>query len=353
MFLHNAWYVAAWDREVGRAPLARTLLGEPVMLYRTSGGTPVALEDRCCHRDLPLSMGVIIGDEIRCGYHGLRFDAGGACVEVPGQPQVPPGARVRAYPVVEKWHWIWIWMGDPARADPALIPDWWWADHPDWACTRPDPIYLRCNYQLVNDNVLDVTHLAYVHATSIGSAAITEFPLKTEREEDLVRMTRWIIDRPAPPLYQGAGQFAGNVDRWQIVEHRPPCYSVNFAGCADTGTGAPEGERRGKRIDLMALSAPTPETESTTHYFFAFVRAFGLDDPALERVFAEDFVKVFREDVAVLEAQQRMQARKPSAPRVDINVDAAPLAARRMLEALINAEDSIDSASTAARLPQS
>ena len=345
MFLYNSWYVAAWDREIGRKPLARKILDEPIVLYRKADGTPAALEDRCCHRHVPLSMGALVGDDLRCGYHGLRFDASGACVEIPGQPKIPPGARVRSYPVVEKWNWIWIWMGEPARANVKLIPDWWWAGHPEWAFTRPDMIPVKCNYQLVTDNVLDVTHLAYVHATSIGSSAITEFPVKTERVEKAVRMTRWIIDRPAPPMYQGAGKFAGNVDRWQIVEHVPPCFSVNFAGCQDTGTGAPEGNRVGKRIDLMALSAPTPETAGTTHYFFGFVRGFGLGDAAVEKVFAEDMVKVFYEDVAILEAQQRMMDAKPGAAQVSIAVDAAPIGARRMLDAMIAAEGETSAAS--------
>jgi phenylpropionate dioxygenase-like ring-hydroxylating dioxygenase large terminal subunit len=337
MYLQDVWYVAAWAREVGHALFARTLLDQPIVLYRKADGTPVALEDRCCHRHLPLSMGLLIGDDLRCGYHGLRFNASGECVEIPGQATIPPQARVRAYPVVEKWGWIWIWMGDPQRADPALIPNWWWTDHPQWAFSQPDMIHVKCNYQLISDNVLDVTHLAYVHATSIGNAAIAEFPVQTEREERLVRMTRWILDRPPPPLYQAAGEFTGNVDRWQIVEHVPPCFTVNFAGCAVAGTGAPQGNRS-QGIELMALSAPTPETERTTHYFFGFVRGFKLDDREMDRIFAEDFVKVFREDVAVLEAQQRMIDLHPAAPKIDIRVDAAPLAARRMLASMIAAE---------------
>jgi phenylpropionate dioxygenase-like ring-hydroxylating dioxygenase large terminal subunit len=329
MFLRNSWYVAAWDREVTRTLLARTFLGEPVVLYRKEDGTPVALEDRCCHRQLPLSMGRLEGDALRCGYHGLLFNSQGNCIQIPGQDSVPPQARVRSFPLLERFNWVWIWMGDPAKADPALIPNWWWADHPDWAFTRPDMIHLRCNYQLISDNVLDVTHLAYVHASSIGSSSITEFPATVERDERLVRLTRWIKDRPPPPLYQKAGGFPGNVDRWQIVEHVPPCFSINFAGCKDSE----------RKIDLMALSAPTPETESGTHYFFGFVRNFGLRDAAMEDVFAVDMVKVFNEDFPVLEAQQRMLELKPGAPRIDIKVDAAPLAARRMLEAMI-AKDS-------------
>jgi phenylpropionate dioxygenase-like ring-hydroxylating dioxygenase large terminal subunit len=159
MFLRNSWYVAAWDREIGRPPLARMILGEPIVFYRQEDGRPVALEDCCCHRHLPLSLGRLEGDTLRCGYHGLRFDAGGRCVEIPGQAQIPPDAAIRSYPLVERLNWVWIWMGDPKRADPELIPNWWWADHPDWACAKPDMLPVACNCQLINDNLLDVTHL--------------------------------------------------------------------------------------------------------------------------------------------------------------------------------------------------
>jgi phenylpropionate dioxygenase-like ring-hydroxylating dioxygenase large terminal subunit len=173
-----------------------------------------------------------------------------------------------------------------------------------------------------------VTHLAYVHASSIGASSITEFPATVERDGRLVRLTRWIVDRPPPPLYKKAGGFPGNADRWQIVEHVPPCFTVNFAGCKD--------EKR--KIDLMALSAPTHETERSTHYFFGFVRNFGLGDPETDEVFSVDMVRVFNEDFPILEAQQRMLEVKADAPRIDIQVDAAPLAARRMLQALIAKE---------------
>jgi phenylpropionate dioxygenase-like ring-hydroxylating dioxygenase large terminal subunit len=328
VFLRTSWYVAARSAEVTRQPLARILLDEPVVLYRRENGSAVALEDRCCHRQLPLSMGKLEDDRLRCGYHGLLFAPDGRCVEIPGQETIPPQARVRAYPLVERFQWLWIWMGEPQRADPALIPNWWWADHAQWAYTQPEQIYVKCNYQLIADNVLDVTHLAYVHASSIGAPSIIEFPATVEREERLVRLTRWIRDRPPPPLYKRAGGFAGDVDRWQIVEHIPPCFTVNFAGCKDAT----------RRIDLMALSAPTPETDRTTHYFYGFVRNFGLADAETEAICSRDMVRVFHEDIPVLEAQQRMRELKPAAPAIDIKVDAAPLAARRMLQAMLERE---------------
>ena len=114
MFLRNYWYVAALDEEVRDRPLGRTILGEPVVLFRTADGALHAFEDRCPHRQLPLSMGKIVGDALQCHYHGLRFDGSGKCVRVPGQDHIPQNARVRTYPVVERYRWIWIWMGDPA-----------------------------------------------------------------------------------------------------------------------------------------------------------------------------------------------------------------------------------------------
>ena len=133
MFLKNYWYVAAATTEIGRKPFRRVIMNEPVVLYRTQDGTPVGLEDRCPHRRLPLSMGKLISDDVlQCHYHGLRYDCSGQCVKVPGQDAVPPSARVKAYPVVERYRWLWIWMGDPALADPDKITDFHWFDDPAW-----------------------------------------------------------------------------------------------------------------------------------------------------------------------------------------------------------------------------
>jgi len=132
MFLKNFWYVAASDHEVARKPFGRMILGEPIVLFRKEDGTPVALEDRCVHRHLPLSMGKLVGDHLQCHYHGLRYDCTGRCVRVPGQNTIPPSAQVKSYPVVERYRWLWIWMGDPALADPDKITDFHWLDDPNW-----------------------------------------------------------------------------------------------------------------------------------------------------------------------------------------------------------------------------
>lgn len=341
MFLKNAWYVAAWESELADGPLGRTILNEPVVLFRTPDGV-VALEDRCCHRALPLSLGKVVGDRIQCGYHGLEFDASGACVNVPGQSKVPPGAEVRSYPVVQRWGWVWIWPGDPAKADEALLPDWWWLDSPEWKTipgNNAAPLPVACNYLLISDNLMDITHLSYVHTTSIGNDAILDFPVKTERFDRSIRMTRIVPDRPPAPFWKKAGGFEGNVDRWLITTSDLPCYIVNDAGSVKIGSGIMPGEVDEEiGVEMKVMNLPTPETETTTHYFYAHARHFKIDSPEWDEVYRTQFTGVFLEDQHVLNAQQRMMSAMPDAPEIDINTDAPNIQLRKLLDDLIAAE---------------
>ncbi len=178
MFLRNGWYVAAWDHEVTRQNmLRRTLLGEPVVFYRTEDGRPVALEDRCCHRHAPLSRGRLVGNAVECPYHGFTYDPSGACIAIPGQAAIPPGARVRSFPVVERYHWIWIWMGDAALANPDTIEDFHWMDDPQWRFAG-ERLELPGNYVLLVENLLDLSHLSFVHPTTLGTDKIARTPMK-------------------------------------------------------------------------------------------------------------------------------------------------------------------------------
>ena len=340
MFPRNAWYVAAWAREVAREPLARRILGEDVVLFRRTDGAPAALEDQCCHRQLPLSLGKIEGDGLRCGYHGYRFDASGECVEIPGQTTIPANAGVRSFPVVERWHWVWIWPGDPALADASKIPDLWWADHPDWQFTAPDMVPLACDSRLIIDNVLDATHLTYVHASSIGSGGLTEVQPTVDTGENHVRVSRWVLNKPPPPMYAKAGNFEGNADRWAAVEFRAPCSAINFAGCVDVGHGGPDGDIAAskRRVELVAISLPTPSTDTSCYYFFGFARAFAHDDPEVERLFSEVMVDVFREDFVILEAQQKRINERPAPRKVSTVNDRASFLARGMIDRLVGAE---------------
>ena len=167
-YLRNSWYVAAWSKDIAADIVVRTIIEQPVVMYRKSDGAIVALEDRCAHRQVPLSRGRIVGDLIECGYHGLQFDASGACVRIPAQDTIPTRACVKSYPVVERHGWVWLWMGEAARATPATVPDFHRLDDPAFAATG-DTNEIAANYELVNDNLLDLSHVGYVHGSTIGN----------------------------------------------------------------------------------------------------------------------------------------------------------------------------------------
>src|SRR3954465_2142398 len=184
----NAWYIAAQSSELGGEPIARLMLEEPVVLYRKADGTPVALEDRCCHRRAPLSKGKVEGDSLRCGYHGFLYEPGGKCIWVPGTERLPSKAAVRAYPCVERHGWIWVWTGD-LDADPSLIPDFHHNQDPEWAAVRGN-LEVKGGYLLLVENLLDLSHLPYIHINPIGAAEDTNAELVWERTDGLVRGTR-------------------------------------------------------------------------------------------------------------------------------------------------------------------
>lgn len=353
-FVKNAWYAAAWNHEVtAETPLARTILNEPLVLYRGTAGEIVALEDRCCHRHLPLSEGRIVGDCLECGYHGLVFDGTGACVKVPGQSRVPPGGQVRSWPVLEKYQYVWIWMGDPAKADESLLPDWYVMDHPDWRVVKGDPpFHIPCHYELFNDNLLDLSHLAYVHIKNIGTAAVPDFPIVTTRGPNTVRMIRWILDSPPAPLYAHFGGFTDNIDRWQYAEAMVPSYNTVRVGCLPAGCGAQPGDhpddfsianggRNAQGFEFWNLNAITPETDDTTWYFYAHSRNFAQGDPEMDEEFRRGLRAAFQDDVDILAAQQAnmdAHAHNPK-PWVDINVDGPGIGLRKMVAEAIEAEN--------------
>jgi nitrite reductase/ring-hydroxylating ferredoxin subunit len=352
-FVKNAWYAAAWNHEVtAETPLARTILNEPLVLYRDTAGAVVALEDRCCHRHLPLSEGRIVGDCLECGYHGLVFDGTGACVKVPGQSRVPPGGQIRSWPVLEKYQYVWIWMGDADKADESLLPDWYVMDHPDWRVVKGDPpFYIPCHYELFNDNLLDLSHLAYVHIKNIGTAAVPDFPIVTTRGENTVRMIRWILNSPPAPLYKHFGGFEDNIDRWQYAEAMVPSYNTVRVGCLPAGCGAKPGDhpddysvanggRNAQGFEFWNLNAITPETDTTTWYFYAHSRNFAQDDPEMDEEFRRELRGAFQDDVDILAAQQANMDAHAHNPKdwIDINVDGPGIALRKMVADAIAAE---------------
>ncbi|MBN9473966.1 MAG: aromatic ring-hydroxylating dioxygenase subunit alpha [Burkholderiales bacterium] len=339
-FLRNYWYVAALANEVRPdAIFSRTLLNEPVIFYRRADGSVVALEDRCCHKHYPLHGGELEGESIRCGYHGMKFGPDGVCVEVPGQTTIPRNCRVRSYPVVERNTWIWIWMGDPALADPSEITDFGWLDSSTWA-GRSTVFHVKASYRLIIENLLDLTHLSFVHKSTIGNAAVTDkADVQVERGDNEVKITRWIMDAPPPPAYAACGGFTGNIDRWQIIHYAPPAFCRLYTGACAAGTGARAGNRQ-QEMGWRNLNAITPETETTSHYFWGQVHNHDIDDPGMtERVFNGVHI-AFQEDHKVFEELQRNLDRGArDIPEINTRADAGALAAIRILNRLLSEQD--------------
>lgn len=340
MFVKNGWYAASWSKDLGEKPVARKIMNEDIVLFRGGDGKAAALEDRCCHRAAPLSIGEVVGNDLMCGYHGLKFAADGRCTDIPGQKDIPARASVRAYPIEERWNVVWIWMGDPAKADALKIEALPWLDSPEWTAT-PGYLHLKSNYLLLIDNLLDLTHVAYVHKKTIsGDPREATTPTKTERVENGVRNGRWMIDFVPPPLFAKAGQFTSNVDRWQHVTWKAPATVYLDVGCAKTGTGAPQGDRS-QGISIWSTHLATPETETSTHYFFCFARNFKLADPQMSQMLYEGSKVTFEEDLVVLEQQQKKVQGGSIEGLFDIPNDAAQLQMRRMMRQLAAAEGSL------------
>ncbi len=337
MFLRNVWYVAGFSHDLKPGEhVARRFLNEPIVLFRGASGTVGAIEDRCCHRALPLSEGHVDGDILRCFYHGLEFDASGACTRVPGQDRIPSQAYVRSYPIVEREAVMWIWMGDPAKADPALIPS-----HPQhvsekWGWQNAY-FHVGGNWELLVENLMDLSHLGYVHARTIGGNANMHFktPTTARREGNKVYVQRHMPSSVAPPTYVDAAGFKGPIDRWQEIEFEPVLIRIHTGAC-DAGTGAYEGKRE-HGFSMMGFHGITPETETTTHYFWSIATNVGLDRGVPKVVFDQtEFT--FREDLAVLEAQQKRINETPGGKFIDIAGDVGGNQTKRLLRQLFEAE---------------
>ncbi|MBY6262797.1 aromatic ring-hydroxylating dioxygenase subunit alpha [Azospirillum sp. 412522] len=344
-FPMNSWYAAAWGHEIGRALTPRTICGKDIVLYRRTTGEVAALEDACWHRLLPLSLGRLDGDQVVCGYHGLVFDAGGRCTHMPAQETINPSACVRSFPVVERHRLVWAWMGDPALADPGRIPDFHWNDGTDWVGEGGTFYSLKCDYRLVTDNLMDLTHETYVHAGSIGDDAITRTPFEVTHTDRTATVERWMEDIEPPPFW--ARQLAstgrsGRVDRWQIILFQAPSTIVGDVGVALTGTGARAGDRS-QGVNGCFLAAITPESETSCHYFWNFVRTYRIDDAELTKQLNLAHVNggrgVYDQDHAVLEAQQKAIDRNRRQPFYNLNIDAGALWARRLIDGMIAAEN--------------
>jgi phenylpropionate dioxygenase-like ring-hydroxylating dioxygenase large terminal subunit len=351
MFLRDHWYVGAWSDEVGLTPLARTLLGEPIVLFRKGDGRIVALEDRCAHRRLPLSMGRVIGDTIQCGYHGLVYDGTGTCIGIPGQQGIPASARVRSYPVVERNQFVSLWMGDPELADGTAAISFPRLADPGGAFSKVR-LAVAANYLLIVDNLLDLSHVAYVHNSTIGNAPVAESAtVKTTAAGGKVRITREMVNVPAARTYAEFGPYQGSFDRWQLSEYTPPGYFLINNGCAAANSGIGEDRRLAGPGEwgFQVYHCITPQDERRTHQFWAI--AYDKTTVAAEQraKFNRQHHHVIGEDVAIYEAQQRaLDGDREGASAQDvrsaavIRADAGLIHARRIINQLRAAPSSAE-----------
>lgn len=337
MFLFKNWYVAAFSGAVTSEPLSRFICGLPIVLYRTEAGEVVALEDRCIHRGVPLSLGgVCEGNTIQCPYHALRFDPAGVCVGGPGSIAVPATARILCYEVVEKGGMIWIW---PSQSEPdhALLDVPEYLHAAGWS-TQEILLEIDAEWQMLNDNLLDLTHLGVVHVRTIGGNPDQHSGarMKTVKKGDRgVLVTRELPESDPPPQYLAVRQFPGKIDRWMEIDFRPGVIQI-WSGGTDAGTGAYEG-KRDHGVQFRGFHGVTPASEKSLYYHFSQSFNFAVDDALAAKLY-QGAMTTLLEDVAVLNAQQRRLDQTPGRPLVDLASDAGGIQARRIVNRLIAAE---------------
>jgi phenylpropionate dioxygenase-like ring-hydroxylating dioxygenase large terminal subunit len=330
MFLRNAWYVAAWAGDVTRTLQPIEILAERIVFYRATDGHCVALEDACPHRKLPLSMGRLINDNIVCGYHGLTFDSTGTCVDAPTSKTIPRNACVRSYPTAERYGLVWVWMGDANLADPAQILELANWGKPDWGYNRGQSMIVDCHYLYLVDNLLDPTHVTWVHPSSFGDSSCAAVPIETVSKPSGVTASRWMFDAEPAPFYKKHLKFTGRCDRYQHYEVRYPSNAIIKAIFTPAGTG---GSGKPPHADVFLMDSfnfLTPVNARQTRYFWFQLRNFAPDDETVSQDFSDDVTAAFEEDRLILNAVQIGMANKAT-PNIDIKSDLSSFRFRRTL----------------------
>ncbi len=336
----NTWYVACSADEVSDKPLGRQICNEKMVFYRDQNQQVVALEDFCPHRGAPLSLGFVENGQLVCGYHGLVMGGDGKTVAMPGQ-------RVRGFPcnktfaAVERYGFVWVWPGEHEKADAALIPHLEWAVSDDWAYGG-GLFHIQCDYRLMIDNLMDLTHETYVHASSIGQKEIDEAPPVTTVEGEEVVTARHMENIMPPPFWKMA--LRGNnladdvpVDRWQICRFTPPSHVHIEVGVAHAGKGGYHAPQEFKASSIV-VDFITPETDTSIWYFWGMARNFNPHDGALTASIREGQGKIFTEDLEMLERQQQNLLQHPHRNLLKLNIDAGGVQSRKILERLIASE---------------
>ena len=331
-FLRNAWYMVGWSEELGEGLLARRIAGRSLVLYRAEDGAPVALDDRCPHRFAPLSLGRRQGDAIGCAYHGLTFDRTGACIHNPFSDKPPARAVVRSWPLVERDGMVWMWRGEPQAADPALIPPFPMLAESPFSRTLHGYVLMKANYEYGSDNLMDLSHIEFVHTGSFaGMGVIFAGAYDLQSDGDTLQSNWWMPGVNAPAHTAGIYPREMITDHWLDMRWNAPASMHLEVGAT------PAGQPREAGVILHQAHVLTPETDGTTHYFWATTvgtppgapdmsetvrllmrQAFDDEDkPIIEAAFANLDGEDFRDQ-----------------PPVSIGVDRGGVMARRKLQEL-------------------
>lgn len=326
--VRNCWYVAGLAAEIGRTPLARRLLGNDVVLYRTQDGRPVAMRNRCPHRSFPLARGTLQGDRIVCGYHGMQFEPDGLCAAMPALSSTPSTVSVRTYPVVDRGPLTWIWTGSPDLADEHLIPDTGWLSDPAWG-TVSGQFHIASDYVAMHENLIDQTHFPFLHPETVGTPEYARSRLTASTDGDQVVIRRELRDAPPPAVYgEPAGIMHKRVDRTSEARFVSPALHVAFAEVADPApdAGAPE------RYRYTITHAFTPETNTSIHYWWFNSRDYRPGDARIDTFLREASGRAYAEDVEALEWIMDV-VRNDVDPQIDLSFapDKPGLLARRIM----------------------
>lgn len=337
-FLRNCWYIAAWEQEVSEQPVGRTILNEPVALFRSGEDEYSAIAGVCSHRFAPLGLGKVVEGRIECPYHGLQFDAVGKCVFNPqGNGATPAALNLKSYPLLRRHGALWIWMGDPERADPDLLPDFEYIDDQAGRKIIRGYIYSKANYELLTDNIMDLGHTDFVHAKTLGSPtfATSRAQITVNQVGTAVQCNRWMPDDAQAPMLHWLYELDGKVDTWGDVTWNAPSLMTLHFGM----TKANEPRAAGR--DIPSAHLMTPETDNSTHYFWTNTRDFKIDDEQLSQQIYDGFMAAFvQEDMMLIDAQQRAIAGADlmSLRPAMLATDAGPMLARRTLAKMIAQE---------------
>ncbi len=341
MFLRNTWYVACSTQALNeQQPLGRTICGQRMAFFRGPDGRAVAVEDFCPHRGAPLSLGRVCEGQLVCGYHGLVMGCEGKTVAMPGQ-RVHAFPAVKAYAVQERYGFVWVWPGDAEHADVSAMPELPYLESPQWAYGG-GLYHVKADYRLMIDNLMDLTHETYVHASSIGQSEIDETPCKTSITGDQVVTQRHMTGIQAPPFWQMAMQAHGldpqaPVDRWQICRFTPPSHVLIDVGVALAGQGGLDAPHAAK-VHSVVVDFITPETEHSHWYHWGMARSFQVDDAGLTQRIQQGQGQIFAEDLEMLERQQSNLSLQPERKLLMLNIDAGGVQARRVIDRLMQHE---------------